>query len=147
MGEPKQKSGVAFWATVVVAVVAFYAAITFYGVHASWRYHIGAVAVLLSTALVVALINRYVWDLYFEKKRQTPIPNFLREVVGELHEADRRCGRRTPAHLNNCRKISSELSVYFISMSGPTKFSGTPATFGTTGASIGAGGTAGSAGK
>ena len=63
-------------------VLAFYAAIAVYGVHASWRYHVGSAAILLSTALIVALVNRYVWDLYFEKKRQTPIPHFLREVVG-----------------------------------------------------------------
>jgi len=62
--------------------LAFYAAIAFYGVHAPWRNHVGAAAILLSTALVVALVNRYVWDFYFEKKRQTPIPHFLREVVG-----------------------------------------------------------------
>ncbi len=61
---------------------AFYAAIAVYGVHASWRNHVGAAVILLSTALVIALVNRYVWDLYFEKKRQTPIPHFLREVVG-----------------------------------------------------------------
>src|SRR5499427_4173646 len=65
-------------------IIAFYAAIAVYGVHASWRYHVGAAAILLSTALIVALINRYVWDLYFEKKRQTPIPHFLREVVGGI---------------------------------------------------------------
>src|SRR5438552_13001436 len=64
--------------------VAFYAAIAVYGVHAPWRYHVGAAVILLSTALFVALINRYVWDFYFEKKRQTPIPNFLREVVGGI---------------------------------------------------------------
>jgi small-conductance mechanosensitive channel/CRP-like cAMP-binding protein len=63
-------------------ILAFYAAIAAYGVHASWRYHVGAAAILLSTALIVALVNRYVWDLYFEKKRQTAIPHFLREVVG-----------------------------------------------------------------
>src|SRR6267143_1120666 len=63
-------------------ILAFYAAIVVYGVHASWRRHVGAAVILLSTALVVALINRYVWDLYFEKKRQTPIPHFLREVLG-----------------------------------------------------------------
>src|SRR5438034_10208008 len=62
-------------------ILAFYAAIAVYGVHAPWRHHVGAVAILLSTALVVALVNRYVWDFYFEKKRQTPIPHFLREVV------------------------------------------------------------------
>lgn len=65
-------------------MLAFYTAIAVYGVHASWRNHIGAVVILLSTALVVALVNRYVWDFYYEQKRQTPIPHFLREVVGGL---------------------------------------------------------------
>ena len=65
-------------------ILAFYAAIAVYGVHASWRHHVGAAVILLSTALVVALINRYVWDLYFERKRQTPIPHFLREVVAGI---------------------------------------------------------------
>src|SRR5438477_8427018 len=73
-------------------ILAFYAAIAVYdwfsapsvGVHAPWRDHVGAAAILLSTALVVALINRYVWDLYFEQKRQTLIPHFLREVVGGI---------------------------------------------------------------
>src|SRR5438309_8038844 len=64
--------------------LAFYAAIPVYGVHAPWRHHVGAAAILLSTALVVALVNRYIWDLYFAKKRQTTIPHFLREVVGGL---------------------------------------------------------------
>jgi small-conductance mechanosensitive channel/CRP-like cAMP-binding protein len=64
--------------------LAFYAAIAVYGVHAPWRNHVGAAVILLSTALVVALVNRYVWDFYFEKKRQTPIPHFLREVVSGL---------------------------------------------------------------
>src|SRR5213083_825329 len=65
-------------------ILAFYAAISVYGVHAPWRYHVGAAAILLSTALIVALVNRYIWDFYFEKKRQTNIPHFLREVVGGL---------------------------------------------------------------
>src|SRR5438034_5128600 len=64
--------------------LAFYTAIAVYGVHASWRNHVGAALILLSTAVLVALINRYVWDFYFEKKRQTAIPHFLREVVGGI---------------------------------------------------------------
>jgi small-conductance mechanosensitive channel/CRP-like cAMP-binding protein len=64
--------------------LAFYAAVAAYGVHAPWRNHVGAAAILLSTALVVALVNRYIWDLYFEQRRQTPIPKFLREVIGGL---------------------------------------------------------------
>src|SRR6266404_2993468 len=64
--------------------LAFYAAIAAYGLHADWRNHVGAAVVLLSTAFVVALVNRYVWDLYFEQRRQTPIPHFLREVIGGI---------------------------------------------------------------
>lgn len=65
-------------------ILAFYAALAVYGVQAPWRNHVGAAAILLSTALVVALVNRYIWDLYFEKKRQTTIPHFLREVFGGI---------------------------------------------------------------
>src|SRR5256714_1395053 len=61
--------------------LAFYAAIAVYGVQAPWRVHFVATAILLSTALVVALINRYVWDLYFERRKQVTIPHFLREIV------------------------------------------------------------------
>lgn len=63
---------------------AFYAALSIYGVTANWRNHIGALAILLSTAFLVALINRYVWDWYFEQRRQTTIPHFLREIVALL---------------------------------------------------------------
>src|SRR5207253_2682860 len=64
--------------------LAFYAALWVYRIQADWRNHVGAAAILLSTALVVALVNRYVWDWYFEKRKQTPIPHFLREVFGGL---------------------------------------------------------------
>lgn len=64
--------------------IAFYAALAFFGVHSPWRNHIGAVAFLLSTALMVALVNRYVWDYYFEQRRKIHIPHFLREVVALL---------------------------------------------------------------
>jgi small-conductance mechanosensitive channel/CRP-like cAMP-binding protein len=60
---------------------AFYAALVFFGVHAPWTNHIGGLAFLLSTALIVALVNRYIWDYYFEQRRQVHIPHFLREVV------------------------------------------------------------------
>src|SRR5207249_9912730 len=61
-------------------ILAFYAAIAVYGVHASWRNHVGAAVILLSTALVVALVNPYTWDCYCEKKRQTTIPHFQRDA-------------------------------------------------------------------
>src|SRR5712671_1098673 len=61
--------------------LAFYAALAIWGVEAPWRVHFAAAVILLSTALIVALVNRYVWDIYFERRKQTPIPHFLREVV------------------------------------------------------------------
>jgi len=64
--------------------IAFYAALFVYGVHADWRNHVGALAIILSTGLVVALVDRYVWDIYFEQKRQTPIPHFPRQLVALL---------------------------------------------------------------
>src|SRR6476660_373726 len=45
------------------------AASTVYGVQADWRNHIGAALVLLSPAVIVAFVNHYLWNLYFEKKR------------------------------------------------------------------------------
>jgi len=61
--------------------LAFYAAISIYGVNVGWRRHVDAIAILLTTAFFVALLDRYLWAGYFEKKRQTPIPPFLRQVV------------------------------------------------------------------
>src|SRR4051812_40565604 len=61
--------------------LAFYAALWFYGVKADWRNHVGAALFLLSTAFLVALLDRYLWDLYWEKKRRATIPHFLRQVV------------------------------------------------------------------
>src|SRR5256885_11396220 len=61
--------------------LAFYAALAVYGVQAPWRIHFGAAALLLSTAFVVALINRYLFDWYFETRKKTTIPHFLREIV------------------------------------------------------------------
>src|SRR6202030_3820045 len=61
--------------------LAFYVALAVYGLEAPWRVHVGAAAILLRTALIVAWVNRYVWDIYFERRKQTPIPHFLREVV------------------------------------------------------------------
>ena len=64
--------------------LASWAAMSFYGIQYGMRSHVGAAVVLLSTGLVVALLDRYLWDAYFEKKRQTPIPKFLREVFALL---------------------------------------------------------------
>jgi small-conductance mechanosensitive channel/CRP-like cAMP-binding protein len=73
-----------FFFQIFCLTLAFYAAITVYGVHADWRRHVGAALVLLSPAFIVALANHFLWDFYFEKKRQTPIPHILREIFALL---------------------------------------------------------------
>src|SRR5205823_11312117 len=73
-----------FFFQVFCLTLAFYAAITVYGVQANWRNHVGAALVLLSPALIVAFINHYLWDLYFDKHRQTPVPHILRDMLAFL---------------------------------------------------------------
>src|SRR6266446_1622301 len=73
-----------FFFQIFCLTLAFYAAITVYGVHANWRRHVGAALVLLSPAFIIALANHFLWDFYFEKKRQTPIPHILREIFALL---------------------------------------------------------------
>ncbi|MBA3273897.1 MAG: mechanosensitive ion channel, partial [Chthoniobacterales bacterium] len=64
--------------------LAFYAAIHVYGTQVTWRGHVGAAVVMLSTALVIALLNRYLWDYYYETRRQVVIPRLLREFTGAV---------------------------------------------------------------
>jgi small-conductance mechanosensitive channel/CRP-like cAMP-binding protein len=64
--------------------LAFYAAAVTFGLRGDWRGHFGAAVVLLSTAIVVALINRYVWDYYYEQRRQVIIPALLREFTAGI---------------------------------------------------------------
>ena len=79
----KRRAGVRFgvFFQLFALSLAFYVAAWVYGLDLPWRNHAGAALVLLSTAVVIALVDRYLWDLYFEQRRQTVIPKFLRELV------------------------------------------------------------------
>lgn len=79
----KRRAGVRFGIVfqLFCLTLGFYAAMTVYGLRAPWRDHVGAGLVLLSTAVVVAFVNRYLWDYYYEKRRQTVIPRLLRDTV------------------------------------------------------------------
>src|SRR5213080_595536 len=61
--------------------LAFYSAMWTCGVAIDLRNHVGTALLVLSAAIVVALIDRYVWDWYFEKRKHTPIPHFPRQIV------------------------------------------------------------------
>ena len=64
--------------------LAFFAALHTYGVETSWRNHVGAMVVVLSTALIVALTDRYVWDYYYETRRGVVIPRLLRQFTAAI---------------------------------------------------------------
>jgi small-conductance mechanosensitive channel/CRP-like cAMP-binding protein len=79
----KRRAGVPFgvFFQLFALALAFYAAAWVYGLDLRWRNHAGAALTLLSTGVVIALLDRYLWDLYYEQRRQTVIPKFLRELV------------------------------------------------------------------
>ncbi len=79
----KRRAGVRFgvFFQLFALALAFYAAVWVYGIDLRYRNHAGAVLTLLSTGVVIALVDRYLWDIYFEQRRQTVIPKFLRELV------------------------------------------------------------------
>ncbi len=65
-------------------LLAFYTALSVWGMEATWRGHIGAILILLSTAILVAFIDRYVWNAYFERRRSVAVPKLLRDLVATL---------------------------------------------------------------
>ena len=64
--------------------LAVYAAVSVYGLSVPWRGHVGSVLALLSTAVAVTLVDRYVWDYQFEERRQTVVPRLLRDGAAAL---------------------------------------------------------------
>jgi len=48
-----------------------------------WQFlrHLGAAVVLLGATVIIAIVDRYLWDLYFQQKHRVKVPKFLTEVV------------------------------------------------------------------
>lgn len=82
----KRKAGVRFGILyqLFCLALAFYAALHVWGLESSWKDHVGAALLLLSVGVLVALIDRYLWDSYFEQRRQIVIPKLLRDTVAML---------------------------------------------------------------
>lgn len=53
----------------------------FLGHDIKFRIVFGACACLLGATFVIALLDRYVWDLYFTQKHRVKVPKFVSEVV------------------------------------------------------------------
>src|SRR2546428_7118243 len=43
--------------------------------------HLGAAVVILGATFIIALVDRYIWDLYFQARHGVTVPKFLTEVV------------------------------------------------------------------
>lgn len=82
----KRRGGVRFGVLfqLFALTLAFYAAIKTYGLTATWRGHIGALLILLSAGVISAVIDRYLWDYYFEARRHTVIPRLLRDSISAV---------------------------------------------------------------
>jgi small-conductance mechanosensitive channel len=44
-------------------------------------YHVGWVSVILGSLFLIALVDRYVWELYFKQQHRVDVPKFLVEIV------------------------------------------------------------------
>jgi len=82
----KRRAGVPFgiFFQLFALAASFYAAAWVYGMEVSWRNHVGAAVALLSTAVVIALVDRYVWNAYFERRRGVAVPKLLRDLVATV---------------------------------------------------------------
>src|SRR2546430_1451004 len=50
--------------------------------HLPWPFlqHLGAAVVILGATFVIALVDRYLWELYFQKRHGVSVPKFLAEI-------------------------------------------------------------------
>jgi small-conductance mechanosensitive channel/CRP-like cAMP-binding protein len=48
----------------------------------SFLRHLGAAVVVLGSLVVIALLDRYLWELYFWERHRVTVPKFLRELFG-----------------------------------------------------------------
>ncbi len=46
-----------------------------------FRRHLGAAVVVFGACFLIALIDRYIWDIYFQQRHHVRVPKFLTEIV------------------------------------------------------------------
>jgi small-conductance mechanosensitive channel/CRP-like cAMP-binding protein len=82
----KRRAGVRFGILyqLFCLTLAFYVAISVYGLQLRLRGNVGAILILLSTGVVVTLLDRYLWEYYYGRRRQVVIPKLLRDTVAML---------------------------------------------------------------
>ena len=81
----KRRAGVPFgiFFQLFALTLSCYTAARVYGLESHWRNDLGAILILLSTTILVAFIDRYIWNAYFEQ-RGIAVPKLLRDLVATL---------------------------------------------------------------
>src|SRR5436190_1234380 len=81
----KRRAGVplGFFFQLFALNLSCYTAAWVYGLDPGRRNDIGALLILLSTPVLVAFINRYIWHVHFER-RGIAVPKLLRDLVATL---------------------------------------------------------------
>src|SRR5215475_4460973 len=49
--------------------------------HWEFVHHLGAATVLLGATFLIALLERYIWEIYFQEHHSIHVPKFLTEVT------------------------------------------------------------------
>jgi small-conductance mechanosensitive channel/CRP-like cAMP-binding protein len=65
-------------------VLAVYLPAKLFGLQWPFLSHLGAAAVVLGATVGIALMERYLWDLYFRQRHRVKVPKFLTQVVSLL---------------------------------------------------------------
>jgi small-conductance mechanosensitive channel len=80
----KRRGGVrlGLWYQTFCGALAVFVAAELVGFSLPYEEHLGPLVIVLATGVVLSLIQRFVWEGYFERQRRMPIPKFLRDVIG-----------------------------------------------------------------
>ena len=61
--------------------LAFYLPAVILGFPWSFLHHLGAAVILLTATVIIPIVDRYVWELYFQGRHGVLVPKFLTEVM------------------------------------------------------------------
>src|SRR5690349_13069010 len=61
--------------------LAVYAPAVLLGLPWTFLRHLGAVVIMLSSAVIIALVDRFLWEVYFQSRYGAAVPKFLTELV------------------------------------------------------------------
>jgi small-conductance mechanosensitive channel len=61
--------------------LAFYAPAAILGFPWAFMHHLGAAVIVLAAIVIIAIVDRYLWEIYFQNRHGVAVPKFLTELV------------------------------------------------------------------